>query len=362
VITLTELLSPRPTRLWHLIRQCGVENVVALLRGGEQDQRMFASVGVPVVDPVGRMEAPPWGEQALTRDVELFASHGLRVVGIEDTAPMDDVRVGGPRRDEQIENILTQVRAMGRLGITTLCYNWMARSSWGRTEIDRRGRGDALVTGYRSSVADAMPPLADEGEITTEQMWSALQYFLDAVIPVAESVGVRLAMHPDDPPRSAARNVPRIMGSAESYERLMHMHPSPSNKITFCQGNFALMGRDLPGLIRKFGAQQQIVFVHLRDVQGTVDDFVETFHDEGQTDLPACMRAYQEIGFDGLMRPDHVPTLHGESNDRPGYADLARLFAIGYIRGLEHAIYGKPIDPSGEESSGRSPSTLRGTA
>jgi len=344
VIQLSEMLSPRPEPFWELIKQCGVDKVVALLNGAEQDQRMFASVGKEGFSGASSDDIP-WGETAIKRDLGIFADHGLKMIAIEDTAPMDKVRLGLPGRDKQIENVITQVRAMGRLGIPTLCYNWMAISSWGRTNVDIIGRGGALVTGFRAVETESMPPLAEPGEVTEDQLWDALQYFLDAVIPVAEQAGVRLGMHPDDPPRTEDRNVPRIMRSPDAYRRLMSLRPSASNGITFCQGNFALMGEDLPTLIREFGAHDQITFVHFRDVRGTVDNFQETFHDEGQTDLPECMRAYAQVGFSGPMRPDHVPTMHGESNERPAYGTLGRLFAIGYIRGLEQSVYGKPDSP-----------------
>jgi len=95
-----------------------------------------------------------------------------------------------------------------------------------------------------------------------------------------------------------------------------------------------LMTNELPTVIRELGRRDCVVFVHFRDIRGDVDEFIETFHDEGQNDLAECMRAWVEVGFHGPMRPDHVPTLYGESNDRPGYATLGRLFAIGYLRGL----------------------------
>lgn len=135
----------------------------------------------------------------------------------------------------------------------------------------------------------------------------------------------------------------RYMRSADAYRRLLDMHPSPSNAITLCQGNFALMGDDVPTLIREFGARDRIAFVHFRDVRGTADDFEETFHDEGQTDMAECLRAYGEVGFAGPMRPDHVPTMEGESNERPAYGTLGRLFALGYIRGLQQAIHGSTL-------------------
>ncbi|MFE4468115.1 mannonate dehydratase [Leifsonia sp. NPDC056824] len=339
MIQLTELLSPRPEPEWRLIKQCGVNEVVGLLNGAEQDQRMFASVGAAGFG-ASRGGDSPWSEAAIRHDMGVFEDYGFTLVALEDTAPIDKVRLGLPGRDEQIDNVLTQVRAMGRLGIPTLCYNWMAISSWARTAIDLPGRGGALVTGFRAADLDGLEPLAQPGEITAEQLWGGLQYFLDAVVPVAEEAGVRLGMHPDDPPRPEVRNVPRIMSSPEAYRRMLSLRPSASNAITFCQGNFALMADDLPALIREFGRGDHIAFVHFRDVQGTVEDFRECFHDEGQNDMPECMRAYAEIGFSGPMRPDHVPTMFGETNDRPAYGTLGRIFALGYIRGLEQSAYG----------------------
>lgn len=342
MIRLSEMFPPRPEDAWHLVKQAGVDTVVALLDGAEQDQRMFASIGADGHRGEAATGDAPWSEHAIARDVAVFAEHGFGVVAIEDTAPMDRTRLGLPGRDEEIEAVITQVRAMGRLGIPVLCYNWMALTSWGRTRADIPGRGGALVTGYRAADADALPPLVEPGSVTAEQLWSALQYFLDAVIPEAQAAGVRLGLHPDDPPRAASRGVPRIMNSPEAYRRLLALYPARENGITFCQGNWGLMGHDLPTLIREFAGQDRIAFVHFRDVRGTAEDFVETFHDEGQTDLVACMEAYRDCGFDGPLRPDHVPTMHGEPNDRPGYEVLGRLFAIGYIRGLQHAVYGKP--------------------
>ncbi|MCW2781406.1 MAG: Mannonate dehydratase [Marmoricola sp.] len=343
-LKLSEMLAPRPDRLWQLVRQCGVDHAVAMLQGGEQDQRMFQSVGKAGYEPPPT-DVTPWSEAAIRRDLQAFADGGFEVVAIEDTAPMDNIRLGRPGRDEEIEQITEQIQAMGRLGIGVLCYNWMALSSWGRTDIARTGRGGALVTGFRGSDADALPALVDPGKVTEDQLWDALGYFLDAVIPVAEQAGVRLAMHPDDPPRAQHRKVPRIMRSPDAYRRLMDLKPSHSNAITFCQGNWSLMGEELPPLIREFGGRDQIAFVHFRDVRGDVEDFEETFHDEGKTDLVECMRAYAEVGFAGPMRPDHVPTMAGENNEQPGYGVLGRLFALGYIRGLEQAVFDRSDIP-----------------
>ena len=160
---------------------------------------------------------------------------------------------------------------------------------------------------------------------------------------MAEEAGVKLAMHPDDPPLSPIRGVARIMSRVEDFQRLIELVPSPANGITLCQGNFTLMTNDLPSVIRRFGEQGRIFFVHFRDVRGTPEKFVETFHDDGQTDMAACMRAYRDIGYDGVCRPDHVPTMEGDSNDHPMYSSMGRLFAIGYVKGLREAVYSEDL-------------------
>ena len=345
MIQLSEFLPPRPEQNWKLIRQVGVTSIVGILNGAEQDQRMFANVGEARWAADASDDAP-WSARAMQHDLDTYADHGFTLVALEDTAPIDKVRLGLDGRDEQISHVIEQVRNMGRLGIPTLAYNWMALSSWGRTDTAIPDRGGALVTGYSRAVAEARPPLVEPGEVTEEQLWDGLAYFLEAVLPEAEEAGVTLALHPDDPPNRTDRNLPRIMSSVAAYRRLASLDESPANAFTFCQGNFALMDEvtsgetTLPDLITEFGTER-INFVHFRDVQGTSADFHETFHDAGQTDMAACMRAYEQIGFAGPMRPDHVPTLDGEPNDRPGYETLGRLFAIGYIRGLEHSTYGR---------------------
>ena len=346
MIQLGEFFPPRPESSWKLMKQAGVNHAVGILNGGEHDQTMFQSVGGAGWEPDHRDEAP-WSLPAIKHDKEVFADWGFDLVAIEDTAPIDKIRLGLEGRDQQIDQVIEQIRAMGALGIEVLSYNWMACSSWARTDIAIPDRGGALVTGYVREVAQAGPQLRAEGETSPESMWEALEYFLQAVVPEAERAGVKLALHPDDPPQFIDRGVPRIMSSVAAFERALGLSGSDSHGITFCQGNFALMDEILSGattmadVIRGIGASR-IPFVHFRDIRGTVEKFQETFHDDGQTDMAACFQAYSDIGFDGVMRPDHVPTLEGESNERPGYHMLGRLFAIGYIRGLEHATYGHP--------------------
>ncbi len=204
----------------------------------------------------------PWERPAIKRIQEQYRDFGLEVLVIEDTAPMDDTRLGRPGRDEQIEWFCTQLRAMGELGIRTLCYNWVAITSWARTSTDVRLRGGALSTGYDDAIMRETPPLVEPGSVTHDQLWGAYEYFLRAVVPVAEEAGVRIALHPDDPPISDVRGVPRIMGSPEAFERVLALVPSEFSGVTFCQGNFVLMTDDLPALIRRIGRDRRIFFSH----------------------------------------------------------------------------------------------------
>jgi mannonate dehydratase len=175
--------------------------------------------------------------------------------------------------------------------------------------------------------------------VSEARLWESLHYFLERVIPVAESACVKLAMHPDDPPLSPIRGLGRIMREVDNFQRLLDLVPSEMNGITLCQGNFALMTDDIPNVIRKFA--EKIFFAHMRDVAGAPKKFEETFHDAGQTDMVACMRAYRDIGFNGALRPDHVPTMAGDDNQKAGYSSIGRLFAIGYLKGIRETVYGE---------------------
>jgi mannonate dehydratase len=320
------LLEPRPTAFWRMLRQIGVDTAVSVLPRHLVDWR-------------GQMFEKPWEYGPLALHKQQVEDAGFTLAVIEDNPPMDRIRLGRVGSEEEIEQFCTLVRSMGRLGIEVLCYNWMAVIPWTRTSVALRGRGGAEVTGYDHTVlADAPPTYA--GIVNEELLWGNLRAFLERVVPVAEEACVKLAMHPDDPPLSPIRGIARIMRSVDAFRRLVELVPSEANALTLCQGNFALMTQDLPGVIREFGGEGRIAFVHFRDVRGTPERFVETFHDEGPTNMLACMRAYRDAGIDVPLRSDHTPTLESDSADVPGYSTLGRLHAVGYIQGLHEAAFG----------------------
>ena len=272
----------------------------------------------------------------LTRIRDAFAAQGLTLSIIEGPPLLDEVKLGRPGADEQMAHFKEFIRACGTLGIKTVCYNWMPVLNWTRTAFDIRTRGGALVTGFREGDIDPAERTY-AGEVSEETLWKTLDGFLHEILPLCEEQDVTLALHPDDPPLSPIKGISRILTSAKAFDRVFSLYDSPYNAMTFCQGCFATMGEDIPETIRHFGRMGKIHFVHFRDVQGDRHCFHETFHDDGKTDMAEAMRAYYEIGFDGIARPDHVPTMVGESNDDPSYGLLGNLFAVGYIKGLMEA-------------------------
>nr|WP_276254651.1 mannonate dehydratase [Halovivax sp. TS33] len=310
---LSLILPPTPDERWDLAKQMGVTDAVVHT--------------LEIGDGTCPHEYDP-----LLQWVNRFRNAGIDVAVFEGSVPISDVtRLGLPGRDEEIEKFCTFLRNLGRIGVPVVCYDWMGGIRWARTAQSVPTRGGAVTTAYDNEQMSA-GPTPDIPDLTAEDLWDNLEYFLERVVPVAEEAGVKLGLHPDDPPREEVRGVPRIINSVEAYDRVLDIYDSPHNGVTFCQGNFAAMGVDIPETIRHFG--DRINFVHFRDVDGDADKFVETFHDDGPTDMLAAMKAYKDVGFDGPMRPDHVPTMAGEDNTNPGYETKGRLFAIGYMKGL----------------------------
>jgi len=316
---LAEILPNTPNRTWDLAKQLGVTHAVA---------------NVPT-DGDGQ---PTADFMTLLRHKERFRQAGIDLVVLETAFPWaQHAKYGGPNADAEIETSCELIRNMGQVGIPVACWNWMAVHNWMRTSLTIPTRGGAMVTGYdHALMADA--PLTEQGEVTEATLWKNLATFMAAVVPVAEKAGVKLALHPDDPPISPIRGVGRILTTADAMARAIDLVPSAANGLTFCQGSFSTMNANIPVEIKRFAKRGAIHFVHFRDVAGTPARFQETFHDDGQTDMWEAMRAYRESGFTGPMRPDHVPTMASEENGDPGYEVLGRLFAIGYIKGLAEGV------------------------
>jgi mannonate dehydratase len=320
MLQIAEFISPNPSPVWKLAQQCGVDVAV----GGLPFDSLQAGERVGDLAP-------------LTRLKQHYEAGGFKLEVIESRPPLNKVKRGLPGRDEEIDIVCTLLESMGKLGIPVWCYEWMTDFNWLRTNMATPSRGGSVVTSF--DINDVPKDLTSEPPISEEALWANLEYFLQRVLPVAEKANVKLSMHPDDPPLSPILGVGRIMRSIDNFHRLLELAPSPMNTITLCQGNFTLMTDDVPREIRRFG--KTISFIHFRDVRGVPEKFEEAWHDAGKTDMLACMKAYRDIDFDGVLRPDHVPTVEGDSNENAGYSAFGRLYAIGYIRGLKEAVYGQ---------------------
>ena len=313
---LASVLTPLNDYHLTLAAQCGVQDITVRYPGSRLEDL-----------------------QCLKNQIE---SHGLRLAIVEGYLPIERLKLGRDVDGSELAAMKALLRHMGQLGIPLLCYNFMAGTDWVRTRLDAPERGGARVTEFDLAAAERAVSLSatastiSSERISADELWANLERLLRELLPVAEECGVFLAMHPDDPPLPEFQGKARIMNSVENFERLVQLVPSAHNGICFCQGTFAAMGVDIPATIRRLGPH--IRYVHFRDVRATgPGHFVETFHDNGPTDMVAAMAAYREIGFTGPMRPDHVPQLIGEENGEPGYTMLGRLFAYGYMRGLMQA-------------------------
>lgn len=283
--------------------------------------------------PDGHMEETAESFELLKAMKQRYTDGGFELKVIEPAPLNQKIKQNLPGRDEEIERMCKLITNMGKLGIEVLCYNFATHFNWSRTDQSVPERGGALVTGYRHSDID-QSVITEAGVITADQLWENLEYLQKAIVPVAEKAGVKLAIHPDDPPVESIQSVARILNSADAMEKACNLVKSPNMGICMCQGTFVEMGGDIYENIERFAKQDRIHLIHFRDVRGNKFDFHETFHDNGITDMAKCVHLYETLCPDAYVRVDHVPTMAGEDNNSPGYCSLGRLFAVGYLKGL----------------------------
>ncbi len=261
------------------------------------------------------------------------ASHGLKLMNIALTGP-DEITLARAERDEKIAQWIDVLRAMADAGVPTLGYNFKPIGNF-RTP-SATGRGGAKYSTFDYDLWQKTKGEWPDKQIDEASMWANMQYFLDRIVPVAEQCGVRLALHPDDPPiPEAMGGAMRIVSSLEQYERIFEMAPSPANAMLFCQGCVTEMGVDVYDAIRRIGSLDKIVYVHFRNVKGAEHYFEEVFVDEGDVDMIKAMQTYKEIGFQGPFMMDHTPSIPGDTHGRAGHA-----LAAGYMRAAIQSVYG----------------------
>src|SRR5580658_9832187 len=279
---------------------------------------------------------------AIRREIE---NAGLVLAAIENIDPAFwyDILLDGPQRPQHIENIKTIVRRLGEAGIPVLGYNFSIGGVCGRIS-GPLGRGGAVTVGMDGPV-DEVPipkgsvwnmvydPHAEAGyvdSITHEELWRRLEAFLAEMIPVAEAAGVRLALHPDDPPMPTMRRQPRLVYQPGMYQRVIDIAPSANNALELCVGTLAEMTEgDIYDAVDRYSKQGKIAYIHLRNVRGKVPHYRETFIDEGDVDMARILAILKRNGFDGVIIPDHAPQMSCES---PWQAGMAHT--LGFVAGV----------------------------
>lgn len=330
-------MDPHPDRL-AFIKQLGVDDVLLNLWGAPE-------AGYPNLPLTGEAE---WSFQNLVQLRTRIEDAGLRLIALENFpySFYDDVLLGGPRQDEQLEHLKNTVRAVGKAGIPYMGYNWMPSGVW-RSSTTYRLRGGAETSATdMTELADA--PNTHGREYTEGELWANYERFLEAVLPVAEEAGVTLAAHPDDPPVESIGGIPRILSSFENFKRAMDLVPSENHALQLCLGNWSAMDEDLPTVIDYFGQRDEIGYVHFQTISEPLPTFNEVFIDqEGYYDPYEIIAKLDDVGFSGMIIPGHVPRLTGDGqhldhDDRSaldveghgGWKERGRAFTIGYLRSL----------------------------
>lgn len=312
---LTDYFLSTPDLTWELAVQSGVTHGVIRLPEGDFDVTSLSQL------------------KAVT---DRFVSHGItpKIVEPLPNSLHDHIKAGDNLRDEAIEKFICLMSNLKEVGIDTVCFNFMVHYGWTRTSDSLLERGGAKVTGF--SLKDFKP---DGFKISKEQVFENYIYFIKAAIPYAEKYGIKLALHPDDPPLNTLGKVPRIFTSLDNIKKGINCVNSENLGVTFCQACYKLMGEDLESAISEL--KDKIFFVHFRNVRGNKFNFRETFHDNGEIDMAAALSLYKKYCPDNAknipIRVDHVPTLAGEESRVSGYDALGRLFAIGYLKGIDEA-------------------------
>jgi mannonate dehydratase len=277
--------------------------------------------------------------QEIRRNVEAV---GLKLEAIEnfDPAHWHDVLLDGPKRALHIENVKTIIRRMGQAGIPIMGYNFSIAGVAGRTK-GNYARGEAPSVGMEGAydlpmtngmvwnmVYDPKAPAGIIPSATHEQLWSRLQRFLDEVLPVAEESGVKLALHPDDPPMPTIRAQPRLVYQPRFYQNVIDLNPSPANQLEFCVGSLAEMTEgNIYDVVDQYSRQHRLGYVHLRNIRDKVPHYKETFIDDGEVDVLRVLAILKRNGFEGVIIPDHAPQM---SCAAPWHAGMA--YAMGYLK------------------------------
>ncbi len=330
----------------------GMQNV-----GSDEDLTFCRQIGVEYVDasPLWRstlrglgLDAGYWKADALASFREHVESFGLKLAALhlysgsikdpEEVRGSSIIFKTSSKRDRDIERICQCIEAAGKAGIPILNY-WLSVSRPARSPGWTSGRGGIRYSHFDyEEMKDA--PMHPAGPISAEKAWEQIEYFIKRVIPVAEEYKVKMACHPNDvsvPPGATYQGIAFVLSNIAGLKRFIDLHPSPYHGLLFCQGcvaEFSTNPEQVYEAIRYFGSRKKIFWVHFRNLRGGFLKFEETFPDEGDIDMAKAMRIYKEVGYDGVLIPDHVP---GSGLDTP-WGNRARAFCVGYIKALIQAV------------------------
>jgi mannonate dehydratase len=312
---------------------------------GDRYLRQLAQLGLVhvCIDPPGH--ASTWTREVLRRHLDRVQAAGLVLdmvqlplpsSGIDNAHGSPSIVLGLAERDAEIDGICKVIEDLGAMGIGAAKYNFNLLGI-PRTRSER-GRGGAILSTYRADQASDADLLTRAGQVSAEQMWERITYFLERVVPVAEASKVRLACHPHDPltPPGYRGVEERVLGSAAGLKKFVSIAESPYHGLNFCQGTVAESlenpREEIGDIIRWFGERKKIFNVHFRNIKGGRYSFTEEFADAGDMDMPAAFRLYKELGVDCMIMPDHVPEIDGEAPFETAFA-----FSFGYIIALFQA-------------------------
>lgn len=316
--------------------------------------------------PVGEV----WPKARIAQLKQEVEAAGLKLEVIESVNIHDDIKIGKPSRDRYIENYQQTIRNLSEYGIKVICYNFMPVFDWIRTNlafkladgsnvmsfehqkvegdpeqiiksVQDESNGYSLPGWEPERLAEVKRLFSEYADVDADKLRENLKYFLDAIIPVCEECDIKMAMHPDDPPRPLF-GLPRIYKNREDMEAIVAMHDSPYNALTICTGSLGENpDNDVPALVREFVKKDRAPFIHARNIKfaGEPGDFHESAHlsSMGSIDMFEVMKALQDTNFDGYIRPDHGRNIWGETG-RPGYGLYDRALGIAYLNGLWEAL------------------------
>jgi mannonate dehydratase len=336
------VLPPVKARLGHELHQMTGKNAAYLARFGVE------GVGcLPDIKEPGRLFNTV---DELMQTRELAEKHGLKLEIINsvllnsthvDREPHPAIMLAqSPQRDRDIEAFQSLIKNCAAAGIPTLKYNMSILGVVRSGTVP--GRGDAVYLRWNYDEAEKAgePGPTRAGLVNADAFWERIDYFLSRVVPVANEYKVRIACHPQDPGMPQPKGwqgVDRVLGTVEGLKKFISLHESPYHGLNFCQGTISEDLEDpnaqIGDVIRYFGSRKKIFNVHFRNIRGHRNDFAEVFPDEGSVDFVKALKAYREVGYDGLLMPDHAPQV----SDDPAGQEENFAFAFGHIRGLIQA-------------------------